>query len=241
MILYVNGDSHTAAAEAVVSCAWAQDDPLLYHLGKRPHPYNAAVSWATRLAATLGMDLVDHSQSGSSNHRILRTSREWLRRPRAPGPILMMIQWSTWERQEWPYQGDYIQVTASGRDSVPHELQARYQQYICDVDWAEVTEFWHREIWNWHQELQAQNIAHVFFNGNNDFHAITARADWKKNYYHPYDPLRSFNGLLTDWGHPKVNAKSWHFGPTSHRVWSEIMLQYLLDNNMVSRDAISTD
>jgi hypothetical protein len=81
----------------------------------------------------------------------------------------------------------------------------------------------------------------VFFNGNNDFQRVRQRKDWGVSYFHPYDPVRSFNGLLRDWGHPTVNPQSWHFGPESHRVWSEIMLQYLLDNNMVDRDAISID
>ena len=241
MILYVNGDSHTAAAEAVVSCAWAQDDPLLFHLGKKPHPYNAAVSWATRLACAVNADLINDSQSGSSNHRIMRTSKDWLRKHRSNHAVLMIIQWSTWERQEWLHQGDYLQVTASGHDSVPQELQDRYREFVRGVDWSSVTQFWHDEIWSWHQELLSQNIAHVFFNGNNDFSMIKQRLDWKGHYFYPYDPHRSFGGLLSDWGHPTVHAQSWHFGPIGHRVWSEIMLQYLLDNNIVDRNAISLD
>ena len=44
MILYVNGDSHTAGAEAVNPYAFAEDDPNLTHLGRLPHPDNLAVS-----------------------------------------------------------------------------------------------------------------------------------------------------------------------------------------------------
>ena len=40
MILYVNGDSHAAAAEAVNPHAWAMDDGLFYGLGRMPHPDN---------------------------------------------------------------------------------------------------------------------------------------------------------------------------------------------------------
>jgi len=40
MILYVNGDSHTAGAEAVNSHAFADDDPAYKHLGRLPHPDN---------------------------------------------------------------------------------------------------------------------------------------------------------------------------------------------------------
>ena len=38
MILYVNGDSHAAAAEAAVPHAWAEDDEFFWGLGRRPHP-----------------------------------------------------------------------------------------------------------------------------------------------------------------------------------------------------------
>ena len=43
MILYVNGDSHTAAAEAVNAHAFAEDDPNLGYLHRLPHPDNLAV------------------------------------------------------------------------------------------------------------------------------------------------------------------------------------------------------
>ena len=43
MMLYVNGDSHTAGAEAVNSHAFAEDDPDLFYLGRAPHPENLAV------------------------------------------------------------------------------------------------------------------------------------------------------------------------------------------------------
>ena len=42
MILYVNGDSHTAAAEAVNPHAWAMDDGELFYMGRAPHPANLA-------------------------------------------------------------------------------------------------------------------------------------------------------------------------------------------------------
>jgi hypothetical protein len=38
MILYVNGDSHTAAAEAVNPHAFAEDDPIaLFYMGRALH------------------------------------------------------------------------------------------------------------------------------------------------------------------------------------------------------------
>jgi hypothetical protein len=50
--LYVNGDSHTAAAEAVNPHAFAEDDPELNYLGRLPHPANLAVRWGKLLSET---------------------------------------------------------------------------------------------------------------------------------------------------------------------------------------------
>ena len=55
MILYVNGDSHTAGAEAVNPHAFAEDDPTYEHLKRLPHPDNLAVSWGKRLSTMLKM------------------------------------------------------------------------------------------------------------------------------------------------------------------------------------------
>lgn len=53
MMLYVNGGTHTMAAEAATSYTVASDDPFLAHLGKLPHPSNLAVSWGKMLSIAL--------------------------------------------------------------------------------------------------------------------------------------------------------------------------------------------
>ena len=50
MKIYINGDSHTVAAEAVNPHAFAEDDPEIFDLGREPHPDNLAVSWGKQLA-----------------------------------------------------------------------------------------------------------------------------------------------------------------------------------------------
>jgi hypothetical protein len=241
MLLYINGDSHTAAAEAVVPHAFAQDDTLLNHLDERPHPYNLAVSWAVRLGRKLRTEPVIEAQSGGSNFRIMRMTRDWLQRTADHANRMVILQWSTWERQEWRYRDQWIQITASGIDSVPKKFRDRYREFVISVDWPRVTQFWHDEIWRLHQELLAQSIPHVFFNGNNDFARIQDRRDWSGHYIGPYDSNLTFDRVIRTRGHRPVRPESWHFGPEGHRFWSEFLLQYMLDNNIVSRDAISLD
>ena len=227
MKLYINGDSHTAAAEAVNPHAFAEDDGQLYHLGRQPHPDNFAVSWGRRLAGLMGADLHSDAESASSNTRILRTARSWLESNRAD---LVIIQWSTWEREEWLHEGTYLQVGSSGLDHVPQALQERYRNFVIGTDWVHKTQQAHEEIWQFHLELRQQQIPHVFFNGNTDFSRITEKRNWGMNYIAPYDPSMTYNSLLRNNGLEPFAPNSWHFGPDGHSFFAQFMLQYCIDH-----------
>ena len=233
MILYVNGDSHAAAAEAVNPHAWASDDGLYWGLGQQPHPDNERVSFGCELANWLNAILYLDAQAGGSNARIIRTTRSWLKQQNNIDDIFVVIQWSTWERQEWFYQGQWWQVNASGLDHLPTELQEQYRDFVVGVDWKEATESAHRIIWEFHKELTMQGVRHLFFNGNNHFDTIQNRRDWKNCYIGPYEPSQTYDSVLKNNGFSTVNPDSWHFGPDAHCFWGEYLLQYINDNNLL--------
>jgi hypothetical protein len=234
MILYVNGDSHTAGAEAVNAHAFAEDDPELYHLGRLPHPENLQVSWGKLLSLALNAGFQCEAESASSNARILRTSRAWLaERKNSLERKLVVIQWSTWEREEWEYNGVTYQINGSGIDHVPQEAQERYRNYVIGLDWRQKTEQAHRNIWQFHQELVDQNIPHVFFNGNNDFSRIQDRRDWGVNYIGPYDPSGTYHARLQAAGIETVMPDSYHYGRDGHTWWFKYLLNYLMTNKFV--------
>ena len=235
MITYVNGDSHTAAAEAVNQHAFAEDDPQLFYLGRAPHPANLAVSWGRVLADTLKSTFKCDAESASSNARILRTARAWATSHQHRRDQIMIIQWSTWERTEWIIDGCEYQINASGIDHVPESHQDRYRRWIADIDWQAVTMAAHRDIWQFHQELQDLDIPHLFFNGNNHFENIVAeqRKDWGSSYLAPYDAAGTFSQWLLNHGHDTVAPNSWHFGRSAHAAWARFVLQYCIENQMV--------
>jgi hypothetical protein len=234
MILYVNGDSHTAAAEAMNSHAFAEDDPELYYLGRLPHPENLQVSWGKLLSLALNSGFHCDAESASSNSRILRTTRAWLaERENSLEDILIVIQWSTWEREEWLYDGVYYQVNGSGIDQVPAEAQERYRNYIIGLDWRQKTEQAHNDIWTFHQELMVQNIPHVFFNGNNDFGSIQDQKDWGLSYIAPYEPDGTYHSQLQSAGIETVMPDSYHYGRNGHAWWFKYLLNYLMSNKFV--------
>ena len=240
MNLYINGCSHTAAAEAVHPAAFAEDDWDFLHLGRKPHPKNLEVSYATLLADKLGYILTCDAESAASNDRILRTTTDYVSH-HSVHDTLVIIQWTTWEREEWLHEGTWYQVNASGQDMVPKELEQRYKEYIVGVDWRQKTQEAHDKIWELHLELEDLEIPHVFFNGNSDFGSIRDRRDWGKSYIGPYEPNLTFNNILKNNGFGYVHAESYHFGADAHSFWADYMLQYLNDNHFVTTNEISTD
>lgn len=234
MRIYVNGDSHTAAAEAVNSYAFAEDDPQYNYLRRLPHPDNLAVSWGKRLATAVSCAFHCGAESAASNQRIMRTTKQWLLdNPTAYSDTLMIIQWSTWERQEWLIDGEYYQVNASGVDVVPQAYQEKYRQYIMGIDYAQVRDQAHEDIWNFHQSLNLLGIEHIFFNGNSSFQGVLNQKDWGTRYIKPYDAAGTYHGWLKNNGFDTVSKDSWHFGDEAHGAWAKFMLQYIVKNRLV--------
>lgn len=227
MILYVNGDSHTAAAEAINNHAFAEDDSELYQLGRSPHPDNLAVSWGKQLADRIGYNFVCDAESASSNDRIIRTTKDYLKTKGSPD--LMVIQWSTWEREEWLIGNTYYQVNASGIDDVPESHQQQYKQFVADVDWTQKTLESHLKIFNFHLYLRACNIPHVFFNGNSTFSKIINQQTWNNSYIEPY--TSSFDHKLRN--RFKKRNDGYHYGPDAHTYWADYLCLYLVDNKHI--------
>jgi hypothetical protein len=233
MILYVNGDSHSAAAEAVNVHAFAEDDPKYFYLGRAPHPDNLQASWGKLLSLALQAGFHCAAESASSNSRIIRTTREWLPTIKDQNELLVIIQWSTWEREEWLHDGIYYQVNASGIDHVPQELQEKYRHYIVGIDWQTKTQEAHDQIWAFHKELEAQGIRHIFFNGNNDFSKIKDQKVWDMCYVAPYEPTMTFDAIVRKQGIETVAPNSYHFGKDAHSFFNRFMLQYIIVNKFI--------
>jgi len=234
MILYVNGDSHTAAAEAVNPHAFAEDDGRFWHQRRRPHPDNLAVSWGKLLSDRLKATFYCDAESASSNDRIIRTAKEYIEsHQKTLHRTLMVIQWSTWEREEWIIDNEYYQVNASGIDAVPESHQDRYKKYIANTDWQAKTEQAHETVWQFHQYLESLDIPHLFFNGNSNFSKISDQKVWGASYLDPYSSSMTYHSILQSKGIDTVSPHSYHYGADGHRAWANYILHYLIDNQLV--------
>ena len=247
-MLYVNGDSHTAAAEAAVAHGWACDDgdPAIQIFGKRPHPENDRVSFGYRLSQDLGCAYINDSQSGGSNTRILRTTNQFLDNYAGrESELFVLIQWSTWEREEWLIDGEYYQINASGNDTVPESHQQEYKQWIINIDWQKKSEEWHQKIWQYHQNLVRRQVRHLFFNADMYFPPeeipLDHRHDWNRSYLDPYSESGTYQKILKHHGFRCQSPHNYHFGVDGHCFWSKYLLQYIIDNNLIEPYAIRTD
>ena len=248
-ILYVNGDSHSAGAEAVNPYCFAEDDPLYWALGRGPHPVNLQASYGCLIANKLNATLNCDAESAASNDRIMRTTQEYIIRQK---PNLVIIGWSTWEREEWLHNGTYYQVTASGSDSVPEELRDKYKYWVIEQDYrARERKMlkWHNRIYQLHQKLQQLNISHLFFNTYTDFEPIKTKQittdtvaeapptyEWNGCYVDPYDQSKTYYHWLKNSGFKTVNPNSYHFGADAHEAWAEFLYQNYIHKLLLKND-----
>jgi len=222
MILYVNGDSHSAGAEAVNDYCFAKDDPFFYSLGRIPHPDNERASYGCNIANELFAILHCDAESASSNSRIIRTTKNYIANNK---PDAVIIGWSTWEREEWLHDNIYWQINAGGiGHDWPDSIKEKYQDYIINLDWVRATQQAHNEIHELHTELSDLKIPHLFFNTYNDFNNQEPLS-WHDSYIDPYDPDMTYYKWLSDQGFQ--SNQSYHFRADAHRKWAEFLLPYL--------------
>ena len=232
MILLVNGDSHTAGAEAVNQHSFAYDDPKYVNMQRSPHPDNLKASWGLNLSKMLSATPLILAESASSNERILRTTNRWLGE-NSDSDVFVIIQWSTWEREEWLIDDEWFQVNASGIDDVPDSHKKRYKEFVANVDWSKCTQNWFSRIKAYHEYLDSQGIKHLFFNGNTDFSKIKNRYDFGKSYIDPYSSEGTYHGWLQANGHKTVRKNSYHYDAKAHSAWSRFLIRYIVDNKIV--------
>lgn len=238
MILYVNGDSHSAGAEAVNSYSFAVDDPMYWALGRQPHPDNLRVSYGCELANLLGAVLICDAESASSNDRIVRTTYEHLTGVQGMfngnRPDLVVIGWTTWEREEWwePESARYWQVNAGGvGHDWPDSIKKRYKDYIAGKNYQEAIVEAHVKIHHLHNDLSNMNINHLFFNCFEPFTNVT-QLDWNGCFIDPYNHNMTYYNWAQSQGFNTVRSDSYHYGPDAHAAWAKFLYQQLIYKNL---------
>lgn len=218
MIVYVNGDSHSAGAQAVNPYCFANDDALYVGLGRQAHPDNLRVSYGCEIANKLNAMLDCDAESASSNARIIRTTRDYLKNN---SPDLIIIGWSNWTREEYLYDGIYWQIAGVGVGlDWPAAVVEWHRDWVINNNYNQRVIESHNAIWEFHQELE--HIPHLFFNCYDTFTQVPKR-DWGDSYVGPYDHELTYRAWLNNRGFQTVNPGSHHYGADAHRAWAEFL------------------
>jgi len=216
MIMYVNGDSHT------LGVGLQTEETFAYHIAQH-----------------FGIEYINDAKGGGSNDRILRLTNAYLDNNR---PDFLLIGWSTWEREEWLYEGQYYDVNSSGHDKLPPVLQDRYKQWVVDIskDWSDMNRVisQHDRIFQLHQRLQNNNIPHLFFNCVMSLQIIENQYNWGVNYTQPYSDKgvsanqSCMHEYLAKKGFiPTVRGN--HHSAEPNRVWADYLIDYITKHKML--------
>lgn len=209
-MLYVNGDSHS------------------YGIG-----INSTETFAHRVADKFNLDLINQSKIGASNQRIIRTTQEYLE---TNTPDLVLIGWTTWEREEWLHDGTYYNVNSSGHDGLPAELENQYKVWVTEqtTDSLDVkSQYWHNKIYKLHVDLQKKNIPHLFFNCMYNFFKIVDIVDWGNNYVGPYENNYSYYWYLKNLGY--ATDQWYHFKANGHATWANLLIKYIENHDIICK------
>ena len=213
MILYVNGDSNSNGAEI----------------------NNSSNSWPHILANRLGFTLINEAKSGTSNPRILRTSSNTI--AHSDKNTLVIIGWTSWEREEWFHQAQYYDVNSGGHDKLPPELEQRYKEWVVKQGPDEQgikSRQTHQQIHRLHRSLLDRHIPHVFFNALMPFqHNLIdpVQLAWHKNYIGPYDNELSYYQYLKDLGFKPT--KNNHHLESAQEAWADFLYRHIKEKELV--------
>lgn len=234
MILYVNGDSHSAGAQAANDHTFANDDFRHVALGKKPHPDNLAVSYGMELSKLLKLALICNAEGGCSNERILRTTYDYLNKLDPKQHNFIVIGWTNWTRTEWfdKESNEIVQINASFPNSAPAYMQKEFKQYVTRLDFKQKQIEWHDKIYQLHLDLNEMNIPHLFFNANDDLKLVPEdlRKDWNDRYVNPYAGGMDYVTICENAGYER--NEWYHYGKDAHLFWARYLFNWLTTHNI---------
>lgn len=212
MILYVNGDSNSAGT------------------GLK----DITQSWPQLLAKRLGYTLVNDAGPGASNPRILRVTNL---KKIDPDNTFVIIGWTSWEREEWEFNGRYYDVNSGGHTTLPPELELKYKEWVAEQNSAQQaikSKDAHDYLYLLHQKLANQKIKHLFFNALMPFqHNLLdpVHKDWGKNYLGPYDNELSYYWYLKNHGW-QTDSRN-HYAEDAQAIWANLLYNYIQENQIL--------
>lgn len=208
MILYANGDSHTAPD----------------------------FSYAGIIAKQLGFEFINQAQGGSSNSSIIRRTCEYLEHSTPDFVVIGWSTWEREEwYHNGQYYTVTASGTDSVPKELANKYKQWVIEQTPDL-WMEKAKEWHERIYSFHLELEHKNIKHLFFNCMYDLFLHfqvnkNKMYNWNNTYVGPYDNNQSFYWYLKNKG--LCPDKWYHYEADGHKVWAQFLIDYIRENKLI--------
>lgn len=108
MILYINGDEHSAAAEAAVPYISAEDNFDLWWMGDAANPENVKVSFGNILAHVLKARLTIEAKRGQTNEQIIAATKKFFGANAVREQVVAIIGMPTLDHEQYKEFSQYL-------------------------------------------------------------------------------------------------------------------------------------
>tara|TARA_R110001592_G_scaffold131150_1_gene344797 strand:- start:55 stop:669 length:615 start_codon:yes stop_codon:yes gene_type:complete len=204
VLLYVNGDSHTAPE----------------------------YSYAALVAREFDYSLINQAQSGCSNDSIIRRTKEYLSNTKPDFIIIGWSTWEREEwhidNEYYNVNSSGHDVLPN---NLKAQYKSWVKSQNTDTLTTKSKKC-HQDIFDLHIYLQRKNIKHLFFNCMYNFvHTVYEPYNWSNQYIDPYNNDCSYYWYLKGKG---LCTDAWyHYEADGHTVWAKYLINYIKENKLI--------
>lgn len=172
------------------------------------------------------------AKNGASNHWIT-AHVEYFQSCVAENDFLL-VGWTSWEREEWPWIQENVSVCNGPNFGVPEPMKKKYLEWKSNLTEQYIfskKQYWHDQIYQIHQQLKANKVRHLFWLTYDSFLDIEPQ-DWGANFFMPYHNNGCMYHYLKSHSYAPLKNDAYHFDAQAHQFWADALFQHSQQHNL---------
>ena len=196
-------------------------------------------NFATKIMDHFGLNFECHARFGASNDQIIRRTNEWVSNQDPQDDLMVFIGWSTWEREEWFIDGEYVNVDQYSLNDIPPNALSRYNEWRVKVDnthgyMTQKTIEWNSKIHNYIEWLYDHDIQFFMWNNYIALDRVEGLDNDIAEYIHPYnDDYTMYDYLVRVNNHHPFPDDQYHFDAAGHTIWADCLINHITENRII--------
>jgi hypothetical protein len=169
------------------------------------------------------------AKNGASNHWIAKHIDYFLADRSWPADTFLLVGWTSFEREEWPWLYSNISVCGGPDFGVPEPMRPKFNEWksmLTEEYLQERIYFWHDQIHRIHMLLLDHGVPHLFWCTYDNFKSVTDHLDWHGNFYKPYDQDGCMCKHLDSKNIKALPQDPFHYDSVAHREWGNALSQH---------------